>query len=36
MKYSEPLFGDLWAALDREQKSIAKMNSIEFRPKLWC
>ena len=33
MKYVEPfLFGDLWTALDRERKSVAKMNSIEFHP----
>lgn len=32
MKYADPLFGDLWAALDRERKSVAKMNSIEFHP----
>ncbi len=32
MKYADPLFGDLWAALDRERKSIAKMSAIEFHP----
>jgi hypothetical protein len=32
MKLADPLFGDLWAALDRERKSVAKMNSIEFHP----
>ncbi|MDP9100436.1 MAG: zinc ribbon domain-containing protein [Verrucomicrobiota bacterium] len=32
MKYGDPLFGDLWAALDRERKSIAKMSAIEFHP----
>ena len=32
MKYADPLFGDLWGALDRERKSVAKMASIEFRP----
>ena len=32
MKYADPLFGDLWTALDRERKALAKMNSIEFRP----
>jgi len=32
MKYADPLFGDLWAALDRERKAIAKMNAIEFHP----
>jgi hypothetical protein len=30
MKYADPLFGDIWAALDRERKSVAKMNAIEF------
>ena len=33
MKYADPLFGDLWAALDRERKSVAKMNAIEFHPR---
>jgi hypothetical protein len=32
MKYADPLFGDLWVALDRERKSVAKMNAIEFHP----
>ena len=32
MKYADPLFGDLWAALDREKKAVAKMNAIEFHP----
>jgi hypothetical protein len=32
MKLADPLFGDLWAALDRERKSVAKMNAIEFHP----
>jgi hypothetical protein len=32
MKYAEPIFGDLWAALDRERKAVAKMNAIEFHP----
>ncbi|HVF72079.1 MAG TPA: zinc ribbon domain-containing protein [Chthoniobacterales bacterium] len=32
MKYADPLFGDLWTALDRERKSVAKMNGIEFHP----
>ena len=32
MKYSDPVFGDLWAALDRERKAVAKMNAIEFHP----
>jgi hypothetical protein len=32
MKYADPLFGDLWAALDRERKAVAKMGAIEFHP----
>ena len=32
MKYADPLFGDLWTALDRERKSVTKMGSIEFHP----
>jgi hypothetical protein len=32
MKYSDPIFSDLWSALDRERKAIAKMNAIEFHP----
>jgi hypothetical protein len=32
MKYADPLFGDLWTALDRERKSVAKMSAIEFHP----
>jgi hypothetical protein len=32
MKYADPIFGDLWAALDRERKSVAKMSAIEFHP----
>jgi hypothetical protein len=32
MKYADFLFADLWAALDRERKSVAKMAAIEFRP----
>lgn len=32
MKYTDPLFGDLWAALDRERKAVTKMNAIEFHP----
>jgi hypothetical protein len=32
MKYADPLFGDLWTALDRERKSVAKMDAIEFHP----
>jgi hypothetical protein len=32
MKYADPLFGDLWTALDRERKAVAKMSAIEFHP----
>jgi hypothetical protein len=32
MKYADPLFADIWTALDRERKSVAKMNAIEFHP----
>jgi hypothetical protein len=32
MRYADFLFADLWAALDRERKSVAKMGTIEFRP----
>lgn len=32
MKYGDVLFTDLWAALDRERKSVAKMDRIEFHP----
>ena len=32
MKYADPLFGDLWAALEREKKSVSKMAAIEFHP----
>lgn len=32
MKYADPLFSDLWAALDRERKAVAKMSGIELRP----
>jgi hypothetical protein len=32
MKYADLLFSDLWAALDRERKSVAKMGTIEFHP----
>jgi hypothetical protein len=34
MRYAEPLFADLWAALDRERKAVAKMNAIELHPQL--
>jgi len=32
MKYADPIFADLWAALDREKKSVSKMAAIEFHP----
>jgi hypothetical protein len=32
MKYSDPLFADLWAALDREKKALTKMAALELRP----
>lgn len=32
MKYADFMFADLWAALDRERKTVAKMGAIEFRP----
>jgi hypothetical protein len=32
MKYADFLFWDLWAALDHDRKSVAKMGGIEFRP----
>ena len=34
MQYIEAIFGDVWSALDREHKLIAKMQAIEFHPKL--
>ena len=34
MKYADPLFADLWAALDRERKAVAKMDAIAFHPQL--
>lgn len=34
MQYSGFLFNDVRSALDRERKSIVKMGSIEFHPKL--
>jgi hypothetical protein len=33
MKYGDVLFTDFWAALDREKKSVSKMETIEFHPK---
>ena len=32
MKYADIIFSDLWAALDREKKSVSKMSTIEFHP----
>jgi hypothetical protein len=32
MKYGDLLFSDVWTALDRERKSVAKMSAIEFHP----
>ncbi|MFL6519035.1 MAG: hypothetical protein ACJ8NS_02335 [Chthoniobacterales bacterium] len=32
MKYGDPLFADLWTALDRERKAVTKMSGIEFHP----
>jgi hypothetical protein len=32
MKHCDVLFSDLWTALDRERKSVAKMDRIEFHP----
>jgi hypothetical protein len=34
MKYADPLFNDLWGALDRERKAVAKMGAIELHPQL--
>jgi hypothetical protein len=33
MKYSDILFADWWAVLDREKKTVSKMGAIEFQPK---
>ncbi len=33
MKYGDILFTDLWAALDRDKKTVSKMAAIEFHPK---
>jgi hypothetical protein len=33
MQYAGVLFGDVRTALDRERKSIAKLNAVEVRPK---
>ena len=32
MKYGALVFSDLWAALERERKSVSKMGAIEFQP----
>jgi len=32
MKYGDVLFTDLWKALDRERKLVAKLAAIEFHP----
>jgi hypothetical protein len=32
MKWADPIFGDLWTALDREKKLVMKMGAIEFHP----
>ena len=32
MNYADPIFSDLWAALERERKSVSKMSAIEFHP----
>jgi hypothetical protein len=34
MKYGDILFSDVWRALDREKKLVAKMDAIEFHPQL--
>ncbi|HEV2843102.1 MAG TPA: zinc ribbon domain-containing protein [Chthoniobacterales bacterium] len=33
MKYGDILFTDLWAALERDKKTVSKMAVIEFHPK---
>ena len=33
MKYGEPLFKDLWTALDSEKRMVAKFGTIELHPK---
>ena len=33
MRLMEVIFADIWAALDRERKLVAKMNAIEVHPK---
>jgi hypothetical protein len=32
MKFADPIFGDLWTALEREKKLVVKMSAIEFHP----
>lgn len=32
MQYADPIFADLWTALERERKTVAKMGAIEFHP----
>jgi len=32
MKYADPMFADLWGALDRERKAVAKMAGMELHP----
>ncbi len=32
MKFDDLLFGDLWTALNREEKNVAKMAGVEFHP----
>jgi hypothetical protein len=32
MQYSDIIFSDLWMALDREKRGVAKMGAIEFQP----
>jgi hypothetical protein len=34
MNYGDILFADIWTALDREKKLVAKMDAIEFHPQL--
>ncbi|MEY2521080.1 MAG: hypothetical protein QOF24_2839 [Verrucomicrobiota bacterium] len=32
MNYGDVIFSDLWTALDREKRAVAKMGAIEFQP----
>jgi hypothetical protein len=34
MKYADPIFGDLWAALEREKKAVSKMSALEFHKQM--